>query len=180
MLLLGIITGGIFTAFVFSRRVSFRSEADLQSIALAQGMVDELRLAVGGAGPNGLSLAPGINVDDAMQNPPAGADTDPDNNPATPNPLNLPPAFQTKYQTTAGYLDTDPTVQNSPPNLRTHGDGRVLVVEEGFDAVRDGVFTPNLAQDLDGDGLTGVDFDDDGTTDLRRVRLSIRWTTPNP
>ena len=161
MLVLGLVTGGIFTAFVFSRRVSWRAEGEILAQSYSSETAEELRLAVTGSSPSGLTLAPGIYVDQKLGNagaftgqtpafiPPAGA--------TALAGLNLPASFQTRYQTGPGTAAT----------MAGHGDGRVMVVE-------------TTAADLDGDGQRGLDFNADGTTDMNRVRVKVRWTTPRP
>lgn len=49
-------------------------------------------------------------------------------------------------------------------DFANHGDGRVLIVED--------------LTDIDGDGVTGIDFNGDGRVDLRRIRVKTRWTSP--
>lgn len=156
MLLLGMVTAGIMGAFVFSRQLAWRSHAELAASAMAQGLSDRLRLAVGAAAPDGLVLDPGIYVDDFMATPPPGAiQLDPPG--PLGNPLNPPDDFRTRFL-------TGPTdgiymyVENSDENDNGIGD-----------------------EDLDSDGLIGLDFDDppDFSTDLRRVRIRVEWTSPS-
>ncbi|MBI3333285.1 MAG: prepilin-type N-terminal cleavage/methylation domain-containing protein [Candidatus Omnitrophica bacterium] len=149
MLILALVTGGIFTAFVFGRRTGYRSESELIAAASIQGVAEELRLAVSGDSPTGLTLSPGLYVDEYMVAPPAGANT--------LAALDMPPDWRAKYQTNAG--------RTPAPTMADHGDGRMAVVEE--------------LSDLDGDGLAGIDFNGDGEADLRRVRVRLRWTTPS-
>ena len=153
MLVLGLVAGGIFTAFVFGRRVTLRSESELVGYNWLQAVAEQLRLSVGSAGPEGLpKLAPGVYVDEKMKNT-AGWHSPPGS--AALAVLNLPAEFQAKYQTGPGTAD----------NFTNHGDGVVMVVED-------------QTADLDGDGKRGLDFNADGQTDLFRVRLYIKKTTP--
>ena len=172
MLIIGLVTGGIFTAFVFSRRISYRSEAEIEATGFAVGMADELRLAVGGTGPGGLPpLAPGIYVDQKLGNagpfagqspqfkvPPSVTIGTTTYNPTPLAVLDLPAGFQGKYQIDEGTAN----------DWVNHGDGRVLVVE-GLD-------------DLDGDGQTGRDFSipPDGQPELYRIRLKVKYSSPKP
>ena len=154
MVIIGMVAGGIMTAFVFSRRVSWRSGTELSAASFVQDVTDGLRQAVSNPIPGGLTLAPGIYVDEGMQNPPAGS---------TPlAALNFPAEFL-RFQTNPG----------TAPTLAGHGDGRLMVVEQA-DENGNGI----TDEDLDGDGRIGQDFDGDGVTDLRRVRVRVRWTTP--
>ena len=151
MLVIGLVATGIITAFIFSRRMTWRSGTELSSSGLVTETAEALRGAVGGALANGLSLAPGVYADQNMQNRPAGA---------TPIAgLNLPADFQARFQ-------TDPGTGGSTVAAANHGDGRLVVVEEGAD--------------LDGDGQTGLDVSApaDGVVDLRRVRVRLKWTSP--
>ncbi len=158
-LIMGLVTGGIFSAFVFSRQVTWRTDAHLGMRGAAGSLADATRAAVAKASPIGWTLTPGIYVDDWMlaHHHPAGAKPlvpiDASGNPM-PNPLNLPPALQARYQTNPGTNDT----------WADHGDGMVMVVETNVD--------------LDGDGKVGFDFNNDGNVDLRRVRFYGKWTTP--
>ena len=149
MLVIGLVATGIITAFIFSRRVTWRSGTELSSSGLVTEVAEGLRGAISGPTPNGLTLQPGIYVDQNMQNAPA-----------TSTPLavlNFPADFL-RFQTNAG-------TAGSTVALNNHGDGRVVVVEG--------------TQDLDGDGLYGIDFDGDGQVDLRRVRVRVKWTSPS-
>jgi len=150
MLVIGLVATGIVTAFIFSRKVTWRSSTELSGASLVTGMADELRAAVSGPTAAGLTLQPGIYVDQNMQNPPATA---------TPlAALNLPDNFL-RFQTDAGTAGSTVAADN-------HGDGRLVVVE-------------NVGQDLDGDGQAGLDLNGDGTTDLRRVRVRVKFTSPS-
>ena len=154
MLIIGMVAAGIMSAFVFSRRVSWRSGTELSGAGLAKQSVQDLRNAIAGDTAQGLSLAAGLYVDQNMQNPPAGSTRIP--------ALNFPAEF-IRFQTDPG---TAPTVAG-------HGDGRLVVVEnadENGNSIAD--------EDLDGDGQIGFDFNGDGTTDLRRVRVRVRWSSP--
>ena len=183
MLILALVTGGIFTAFVFSRRVNWRTEGELLAQNYSAQVAEDLRLAVAGASPSGLRLAAGVWVDDKLANagafagqnppfiPPPGADVPRDGagNPINPNPLNFPAEFAARYQTNPG----------TAANWTQHGDGRIIVVE-GFSDV-DGNGTATIAEnDLDGDGQVGFDFDGDRATDMHRVRVKVQWATPQP
>ncbi len=153
MVIIGLIAGGVMTAFVFGRRVTIRSSTELSGYTLIRGSAELLR----GAGqqvnpPAGeLTLATGIYVDQNMASPPAAGGV----NPTPLQTLNLPADFA-RFLTNEG--------RTPAPTFANHGDGRVVVVEE--------------AADLDGDGGQGIDFNGDGRIDLRRVRVKVRWTTP--
>ena len=84
-----------------------------------------------------------------MQNKPSGA--------AAISALDLPADFL-RFQ-------SDPGAAGGTVAMATHGDGRMVVVED-------------ITQDLDGDGQRGLDLNGDGTTDLRRVRIRVKWTSP--
>ena len=167
MIVIGLVAGGILTAFIFGRRVTWRSGSELSGSGLVQETADNLRASVGGGGPAGLSLNPGVYVDNNMQNPPTGF--------TRVLALNFPaaPDFG-RFQTDGG--TAGPTIIPA-----THGDGRLVVV--------DGVGTAQGTNDLDGDGIWpmmdanadgfgDLDFDHDGVPDLRRVRVRVKWTSP--
>lgn len=165
MLVIAMVAAGIMSAFVFSRRVTWRSGTELSAAGLTKQTVDDLRMAIGGPAPNGLSLAAGIYVDQNMQNAPVVGV----NNPTPLAVLNFPgtpadPNSFARFQTDAG----------TAPTIAGHGDGRLIVVENA-----DENGNGPADEDLDGDGLIGLDFDGDGQTDLRRVRVRVRWTTPS-
>lgn len=164
MLLMGFVAAGAMGAFVFGRRMSIRSATELDAAQLQSQIMENLRMAVGGPSPGGLLLDPGVYVDELMAQrgeQPAGAIVLGDGNPDTPdNPLNFPPAF-VRFSVAGGGSDAIP-------------DGTVLWVENS-DEDGDGI---DGDEDLDGDGLAGIDFDGDDVTDLRRVRLRINWTSP--
>lgn len=154
MVIIGMVAGGILTAFVFSRKVTWRSGTELTGAGLVQQTADRLRGVVNagaGGGAGGLTLAPGIYADPNMQNVPPGT------NATRPARLALPADF-TRFLTDAG-------ANPSNINAGNHGDGQLVVVE-------------GLA-DLDGDNLAGLDFNNDGQPDLRRVRVRVKWTTPS-
>ena len=148
MVVIGLVAAGILTAFVFGRRVTWRSGTELSGASLVNETADGLRAAISGGSGAGLTLVPGVYVDQNMTNPPVGG--------SALAPLNFPADFQ-RFQTDAG---TSP----STINPATHGDGRLVVVED--------------LVDLDGDGLTGIDFNGDGQADIRRVRIRVKWTSP--
>lgn len=129
MVIIGIITSGLMTAFAFSRRLSHRSGSELSVTGYVQEVAEQLRGAVQGNLANGLTLTPGIYVDNNMQNPPAGA--------TRLAALNLPAEFPARFLSSPG-------VSGGTVALANHGDGRVVVVE--------------ALVDLDGDGLTGIDL----------------------
>lgn len=174
MMIIGLVATGIVTAFIFSRRITWRSGTELSGSGLVTEVAEALRGAVSGpitTGPNaGLNLNPGIYVDRKMAN--AGPFTG--NNPpfippagATPlAALDLPADFQ-KFQTSVGTAGATVAAAN-------HGDGRVVTVERA-DENGNGI----ADEDLDGDQQIGLDLDGNGTTDLRRVRVRVKWTTPS-
>ena len=181
MLLLVLVVSGVFAALVFSRRTTFRSESDLVAYNHIQRVLERLRLAAGNpveaGAPDFLNpgpLAPGVYVDEKLGNAGPFAGQDPKFKPpvagAIPLPdLDLPADFQTRYQTDPG---TDNTwLQND--GVQEHGDGVVLIVEAADDGA-------GPSEDLDGDGRAGLDFNGDGATDLFRVRLYLKKTTPQP
>jgi len=139
------------TAFVSARRFGYQSEARLTATNSIQESMEEARLAVGVPSPGGMSLNPGVYVDQKLGTapfkPPPGA--------IPLATLDMPAEWQARYQTNPG---TDNTWDK-------HGDGRVMVVEDHL-------------TDRDGDGLTGSDFDGDGQVDLYRVKVRLRWSTP--
>ena len=165
MLVIAMIAAGIMTAFSFSRQVTHRSGGELQSMGFVQDISEQLRGAVQAPLANGLTLAPGIYVDSNMKHPPTGA-----NQLAALNITQ--PDFQ-RFLTGAG----------TTADMVGHGDGRIYVVEG---APRDTNGTPGIqadeiaAADLDGDGQTGIDLTipPDGVTELFRVRVKVKWTTP--
>ncbi len=151
MLILGLVTGGIFTAFVFARRTNVRSEGELIGYNHVNSILEQVRLATGGPSPGGLPLlAPGVYVDTRMVSPPLGA---------TPHPsLDLPPDFAARYQTNQG--------RTPEPTWEKHGDGMVMVVEDHN-------------TDLDEDKKKGLKFSATGTPpDLYRVRVYLKKSTP--
>ena len=164
MLVIGLVATGILTAFVFSRRVTWRSGTELSGSGLVAETAEALRGAVGGNLPNGLSLQPGIYVDENMGAP----------RPATSTQisgLNFPAnflRFQSANATGPNLGDTD---NDGNPD---HGDGRVVVVERS-DENGNGI----ADEDLDGDGQIGLDLDGVlTTTELYRVRVRVKWTSP--
>jgi len=154
MLVIGLVATGIVTSFIFSRRVTWRSGTELSSSSLVTEVAEGLRGAIGGDLPNGLSLAPGVYVDEHMGtgggNVPAGA--------IAIAGLNLPADFQ-RFLTNTGSAGATVAAAN-------HADGRMVIVE-------------NAGEDRDGDGQGGISFDGGVTTALRRVRIRIKWTSPN-
>ena len=148
MIILGLVTGGIFTAFVMGRRVTVRSEGELAAAQLVSATLEKLRL------PSALP-GPGIYVDDFMATPPAGAQRL-----ALLNFPGEPPesAFRLRFMTNAG--------RTPQPTLADHGDGCLLMVEGDTD--------------LDGDGLKGTDVNSDATVDLNRVKVRVKFTSPQP
>lgn len=170
MVIIGLIAGGVMSAFVFSRRVTIRSGTELSGYTLIRGSAEVLRGAGQVANPPAgeLTLAMGIYVDQNMVSPPAAGGV----NPARLPTLDLPADFRTRFQTNTG--------RTPAPTFAGHGDGRVVVVESPVDTNGNGRLDPPelAAADLDGDGGTGIDFNGDGRVDLRRVRVKVRWTTP--
>lgn len=167
MVVIALVAAGVMSAFVFSRRVTWRSGTELSGAGLAKQSVDDLRMAIAGPTAEGLSLEPGIYVDQVLGAPGGGA-------PAGSTPtaaLDFPAEF-TRFQTTANW-NPDPQGAATPA-LAGHGDGRLIVVENA-----DENGNGPADEDLDGDGQIGLDFDGDGVTDLRRVRIRVRWTTPS-
>ena len=156
MIVIGFVATGIITAYIFSRRVTWRSGTELSGASLVNETAETLRAAVGGPLANGLTLAPGVYVDSHMLHPPAGAVTLPVGGDG-PNPLDFPGDFL-RFQ-------TDPGVAGSTVAAANHGDGRLVVVEDA-------------SADLDGDGQRGLSFDGGATTALRRVRVRVKWTSP--
>ncbi len=168
MMVIGLVAAGIMKSFVTSRRLSHRSGSELSTMGLVEEVSEQLRAAAQAPLPNGLTLARGVYVDDFMlagARPP-GAVVLP-----APNPLNLPADFRARFQTNQGRTPAATWVD--------HADGRVYVVEDGVDANGNGTIDPGELDDLDGDGLTAIDFDGRFPVDLRRVRVKVRFTTPN-
>ena len=159
MMIMATVATGIITAFIFSRKVSWRSSTELSGAGLVTETADSLRGAVAGPMANGLTLEPGIYVDNGMPNRPAGAVTLPVGG-GGPNPLNFPADF-------LRFQDPASGVGGATVARANHGDGRLVVVE-------------NAGQDLDGDGFSGVSFDGGTTTALRRVRVRVKFTSPQP
>ncbi|MCM8794623.1 MAG: prepilin-type N-terminal cleavage/methylation domain-containing protein [Candidatus Omnitrophica bacterium] len=151
MLIFTLVTGGVFSAFVFSRKVNWRSETEIMVQHHIQEVQEKLRLAVAGALADGTTLAPGYYVDNNMASPPNAAN---------------------------GTAATKVTWLNLPTELQrfatASGEGVYLYVERA-DENNNGI----TDEDYDGDTLIGQDFDNDDVTDTRRVRLRIRWTVPS-
>ena len=161
MLIIGMVASGILTAFVFSRRIGWRSSTELSGGSLVTEVAESLRDSILGTLPNGISLEPGIYVGEDMNddggNVPAGAIETPG--------LSLPADFQ-RFRTAPGSAGATVAANN-------HADGRLVVVEqadENLNGIAD--------EDLDGDGQIGLDVDGDGRTDLERVRIRVKWTSP--
>ena len=174
MVIIAVVAAGIMNAFVFSRQVTWRAGTELSGAGLTRQTVDELRQAITAPLPNGLTLQPGIYVDQVLGNAGNGAPVG--SIPAAG--LNFPAEF-TRFQVTTN-RNPDPQAANTP-RLAGHGDGRVVVVENApVDSNGNGTIDPNelAAVDLDGDGQAGQDLNGDGITDLRRVRVRVRWTSP--
>ncbi|MDO8729997.1 MAG: type II secretion system protein [Candidatus Omnitrophota bacterium] len=154
MLIIGLVSTGLITAFIFGRRMTLRSGTELSGANLVQETTEILRTAGQAALPPAgeLTLAPGVyvdeNMDDDGSNIPAGA--------VLLSGLNLPADFQR-------FL-TDPGTGTSVA-AANHGDGRLVIVEDAGD-------------DFDGDGQGGISFDGGATTALRRVRVRVKWTSP--
>ncbi len=164
MLLITMVATGIMAAFVFGRRVTLRSGAEMAFEGLATQVAEDLRLATDGDSPNLLiPLEEGIYYGtDVVGGPPVPAD-------------HLLPALEFPViRNAAGNIRGD-----SPSRFRVRAgdgtlqavladacDGRFVIIEE--------------VTDLDGDGETGSDFSvpADGVTDLRRVRIIVNFTTP--
>lgn len=182
MVIIGIVATGVMTAFAFGRQVTLRSHTELAASRLVDEIAETLRSAVSGPLPAGqpfagLTLAPGIYVDEKMQNAPSGGGVTPTKLPA----LNFPtfPLDFTRFQTDAG---TAPDFTRDPDTGRLrHGDGRLVVVEAPVDTNGNGRIDPpeEAAADLDGDTLTGVDLNNDGQADLVRVRVRAKFTSPS-
>ena len=168
MVIIAMVAAGSMSAFVFGRQVTWRSGTELSAAGLTKQTIDALRMAVGANAPNGLSLQPGIYVDPGMGNAPVVGG----NNPIPLPALSFPVEF-VRFQTNGGTAAT----------INGHGDGRLVVVENSpqDNNPANGQIDPAELQavDLDGDGLAGIDFDGDGVTDLRRVRVRVRWTSPS-
>ena len=158
MVVIALVAAGILNAFTFSRRMGARAGTELSGETYAQQISEELRRAVGGNLPSGLTLNPGVYVDTNMTDPPPAAIRlgDPDGNGPLQPPLDFPAAFR-RYQTSGKPMASAASVKN-------HGDGRMVVVED--------------LVDLDEDGQVGLNFDGDATVDVRRVRVQVQWTTP--
>lgn len=179
MLIIGLVSTGLITAFIFGRRMTLRSGTELSGANLVQETAEILRtagqLALPPAGE--LSLAPGVYVDQRMRNEhPTRPNTPAFNFPASATSLaalNLPDDFA-RFQ-------SDPGTGTSVA-LANHGDGRVVVVENApvdTDVPLNGIQADELdLVDLDRDGRAGLDFNNDGTTELRRVRVRVKWTSP--
>lgn len=164
MLILGLVTAGVFTAFVFGYRVNLRAEGELMARNYSSQTMEQLRLSVSGVNPNGgLVLQPGVWVDDKLfgfpnKPPNAVLPTDARGNLLNPNPLNLPADFAAKYQTNRG----------TASDWTNHGDGRILIIEDA-------------SVNLDDDPQKGLNFTGTaGNTDIYRVKVKVKWSTPNP
>ncbi|GEM_PF-3489206 len=157
MLVIGLVATGIITALIFGRRVTWRSGSELSGAGLVTETAEALRGAIGGTMTNKLSLTPGIYSNATMQNSPA-----PNDAAHRLAALNPPADFQ-RFLTNNG---TGPNLGDTNADGQPdHGDGRVVVVED-------------ITADLDGDGQRGLDLNGDGTTDLRRVRVRVKFTSP--
>ena len=158
MLVIGLVATGILTAFIFSRRVTWRSSTELSSAGLMTETIEMLRGAINADLANGLSLQPGIYVNQNMQHRPV---------PSTRIAgLDLPADFQ-RFLTDNGSGGATVAAAN-------HGDGRLVVVERS-DENGNGI----ADEDLDGDGQIGLNLDaDPTTTELLRVRVRVKWTSP--
>ena len=164
MLILALVTSGIFGAFVFSRSVGLRSESQLGMMNVGQRILEDLR-----SRPRGIAvmanLPAGIYCDDVMlrNTPPIDPST---GNLAVappgiaPNPLNFSPELA-RFQTA--------TNQGQPPVATIAGcsDGVLFIIEDNAD--------------VDADGRTGLDYRaGDNIQDLRRVRIIVKWTSSPP
>ncbi len=150
MIILGLVTGGIFSAFVMGRKATLRSETELAAAQMTQAALDRLRSSASAL------PAPGLYVDDFMVQPPAGA--------SRLSSLNLPDnppgkGFRSRFQTNAG--------RAPQPDLTNHGDGQLLIVEGDTDL------------DGDGLAGVDFDVPPNGA-DLRRAKVRLRFTTPTP
>lgn len=158
MLVVGLVATGLITAFVFSRRMTWRSNTELSAAGLVIETTEALRNAVA----NSLSLTPGIYSDARMLNSPAPNDAAHRltalNFPGIPNDPDVVLRDFTRFQTDGGVAGATVAAAN-------HGDGRLVVIE-------------NAGDNFDGDGQSGISFDGGATTALRRVRVRIKWTSP--
>ena len=151
MLIFALVASGVFTAFVFSRKVSWRSETEIMVQSQVQQIMEKLRLAATGPLPDGTTLVPGYYVDANMISPPNAVNG---TAPTVVTWLNFPVEMR-RFQTVAG-------------------EGIYLFVEkadENLNGIND--------EDFDGDKLIGKDFSADNVTDAARVRIRVRWTVPN-
>jgi len=151
MLIFALVASGVFTAFVFSRKVSWRSETEIMVQSHVQRIMEKLRLAVTGDLADGTTLTPGYYVDAKMTGAPNSANG---TVPIAVAWLNFPLEMQ-RFQT-------------------ANGEGIYLFVEKS-DENADGI----ADEDYDNDGLIGKDFNGDHITDAKRVRVRVRWTVPN-
>lgn len=188
MLVIGMVAAGILAAFVAGRRITLRSSSELQAMGFVEEIHEQLRSA---PLPNGITLQAGIYVDGNMlatARPEAPNGTQAQVLPALnfPNDPNRPDEFADRFLTNEDRSTAQGTLGRTWAN---HADGRVYVVEDAQRAAVDlngdgdtedpGEPALSLADvDLDGDGLAGIDFNGDRRTDLRRVRVRVRFTTP--
>lgn len=163
MLVLAMVTGGIFGAFFFARQMSYRSEGTLLAQVYAQRVAERIRASIGSdADPKSrLPLVPGIYLDpdydedgnpgNEKQNPPAPCD----NAPAPIRLENLPPGDSLRI----------PSDLKKKYNLRWR-----YYVEDSHTATApypDCLHAPR-----------GLDFNKDGNTDLTWTDIRVDWTPP--
>jgi type II secretory pathway pseudopilin PulG len=159
MLILGMVTGGIFTAFVFARQVSYRSTSQLVALGMMRGTAEQLRAGT-------ISLTEGI-------------DLDPDLHTLLGSPAtigNLSATDRTGLGIGAGAPASIPVRSNT--NLALPADFKSRYIVDRYDG-RIAFIEGN--NDLNGDGKAGVDTDGNAATkELLRVQVKVRWTPPTP
>ena len=152
MLILGLVTGGIFAAFVFARQVSYRSEAEILAQSFTQQLAEQLRLRMGGTG--NMPIDPGVYFDPDYDEP--GPDVLPTNPCAgvtwrkvdpteIPVELRVPVALRDRYQLRWKYYVENQTTRVESPC---------------------------------GGPARGRDFDGDGITDINWTKVKVDWGAP--
>lgn len=178
MAIVALISSAIFGAFVFSRRISWRSESELRVAEFSQRVTEQLRSVVNQTNTttgSGLSLNAGLYVNPGYDkdpntpdptNPLAPYDDDPSTEAIDPLPLTKDPC---------GRGATPIQALTIPEQLRRFNTRVICYVEDHL---------TKTGPDQDSNPPTcndpprGRDFNGDGQVDLRWARVVVDWDPP--
>ncbi len=167
MLVLGLVTGGIFATFLFSRRVSYRTEAEMMAQDMAHQVAEQIRLAVGGQ-PGGLPLTPGVWLDPSYDEIPTTPVGDPP--PAGTSCAGVPVTRVGSFPDANGFMTNVPAgCPAVPANLKSQYNLRWRYYVED-DVTR--VEPP--CPPAPGSAPRGKNWDG-GAVDLNWIRIVVDW-----